>query len=46
MNWFHYSPEWFSDEKNMDNCSIRLIESRNKESTEMYIYGGPQKVKK
>jgi len=43
MNWFHYSPEWFNAEPNMENCSIRLIERVNKQSTEKYIYGGPVK---
>lgn len=43
MNWFHYSPEWYNAEPNMDNCSIRMINSVNKESTEQYIYGGPVK---
>lgn len=43
MNWFHYSPEWFNKEANMENCSIRLIDSVDKESSEKYIYGGPVK---
>lgn len=43
MNWFHYSPEWFNAEANMENCSIRLIDSVDKVSTEKYIYGGPVK---
>lgn len=43
MNWFHYSPEWFNNEPNMENCSVRLINSENKISTEQYIYGGPIK---
>ncbi len=43
MNWFHYSPEWFNKEANMENCSIRLIDSVDKVSTEKYIYGGPVK---
>lgn len=43
MNWFHYSPEWFNAEPNMNNCSIRLINSENRKSTEQYIYGGPVK---
>ena len=43
MNWFHYSPEWFDKEVNMENCSIRLIESIDKVSTEKYIYGGSVK---
>lgn len=43
MNWFHYPPEWFNKEANMDNCSIRFIDSTNKKSEEKYIYGGPRK---
>lgn len=43
MNWFHHSPEWFNAEPNMENCSIRLINSVNKQSTDEYIYGGPVK---
>ena len=43
MNYFHYSPEWFNNEANMQNCSIRLIDSENKENQEQYIYGGPIK---
>ena len=47
MNWFHHSPEWFNAEPNMENCSIRLIESENRQSTDEYIYGGPvKKLKK
>jgi len=47
MNWFHYSPEWFNAEPNMENCSVRLIESDNNQNTEKYIYGGPiKKLKK
>lgn len=43
MNWFHHSPEWFNKEPNMENCSIRLINSIDKKSTDEYIYGGPVK---
>lgn len=43
MNWFHYSPEWFNKEPNLDNCSIRFIDSTNKKSGGKYIYGGPRK---
>lgn len=43
MNFFHYSPEWFNNEPNMENCSIRLIESVDRKHTEKYIYGGPIK---
>lgn len=43
MNWFHHSPEWFNSEPNMANCSIRLINSVDKKSTDEYIYGGPVK---
>lgn len=43
MNWFHHSPEWFNAELNPDNCSVRLITSKNRESTDEYIYKGPVK---
>ena len=43
MKWFHHSPEWFNAEPNMENCSIRLINSIDKKSTDEYIYGGPVK---
>lgn len=43
MNWFHYSPEWFNSEPTMGNCSIRLIESLNRQSKESYIYNPPVK---
>ena len=43
MNWFHFSPEWFNNEPNMENCSIRYIDSQNKKSLEKYIYKGPIK---
>ncbi len=47
MNYFHHSPEWFNHEANMQNCSIRLIDSENEENQEQYIYGGPiKKLKK
>jgi len=39
MNWFHYSPEWFNSEPNMENCSIRLIDY----DSEKYIYGKANK---
>ena len=43
MNTFHYSPEWFNNEPNMDNCAIRLIsDDRSKDS---FIYGGYCKKK-
>ena len=42
MNWMHYSPEWFAEDKTMDNCSIRLINREGKHSTEEYIYSGPK----
>ena len=43
MNWFHYSPEWYNAEPTMDNCSIIMINSINRQITEQYIYGGPVK---
>ena len=46
LNWFHYSPEWFNAEPNMENCAIRYIEKINGISTDNnYIYGS-EKVKK
>ena len=45
MNYLHYSPEWYSKEPTPKNCSIRLIESNNKYTTEKYIYNEPNKVK-
>lgn len=45
MNFFHYSPEWYSCEPTPVNCSIRLIETDDKISTEKYIYNAP-KIKK
>lgn len=46
LDWFHYSPEWFNRESNMQNCSIRLIEKEDGISSEHYIKGGPIKVLK
>ena len=43
MNWFHYPPEWFNNEPNMENCAVRFIDSQNKISEERYIYKGPIK---
>ena len=41
LDWFHYSPEWFANEANMTNCSIRLIEKEGKNNIDKdYIYGG------
>ena len=45
MNFFHYSPEWYSCEPTPGNCSIRLIETGDNASTEKYIYNEP-KVKR
>lgn len=45
MNFFHYSPEWYSSEITPGNCSIRLIEADDKVNTEKYIYNEP-KIKK
>ena len=45
MNFFHYSPEWYSCEPTPVNCSIRLIETDDKISTEKYLYNAP-KIKK
>lgn len=47
MNFFHYSPEWFNQELNPRNCSIRLIDANDKSNTEEYIYNPPKrKIKK
>jgi len=35
MRWFHHPPEWYENEKNPKNCSIRLI---NKRHDAGYIY--------
>lgn len=43
LDWFHYPPEWFNQEPNMENCSIRLIERNSNTSYEHYIKGGPKK---
>lgn len=41
MNTFNYSPEWFNDEPNMENCSVRIV---NKDKmVDEYIYGGKRK---
>lgn len=45
MNFFHYSPEWYSEELTPGNCSIRLIEVDEKNNTGRYIYNEP-KIKK
>ena len=42
MNFFHYSPEWFSSELTPGNCSIRVIDSNEKNNTEFYIYNEPK----
>lgn len=41
MNLFHYPPEWFDKEPNMENCSVNLINEENNCYTKKYIYGGP-----
>lgn len=45
MNFFHYSPEWYSSEITPGNCSIRLIEADDKVNTERYIYNEPKPKK-
>ena len=42
MNFFHYSPEWYSNEPTPGNCSIRLIESNDRVNSEHYIYNEPK----
>lgn len=44
MNFFHYPPEWFNSELNLNNCSIRLIDTDK--YTEEYIYNEPKKTLK
>ena len=43
MNTFNYSPEWFAKESNMENCSIRLLDTEK--NIDEYIYKGPIKKK-
>lgn len=40
--YFNYSPEWFENESNMKNCSVRLIERQSQHYSidKDYIYGG------
>lgn len=45
MNFFHYSPEWYSSEITPGNCAIRLIETDRKANTERYIYNEPKTKK-
>jgi 2,3-bisphosphoglycerate-dependent phosphoglycerate mutase len=45
MNFFHYSPEWYSKEITPGNCSIRLIDTDRKDNTEKYIYNEPKNYK-
>lgn len=41
LSYFHYSPEWFNAEPNMQNCSVRLIEKLDRKNIDKdYIYGG------
>lgn len=41
LSYFHYSPEWFSAEPNMKNCSVRLIEKIDGKNYDRdYIFGG------
>ena len=28
LRWFHYSPEWYQEEKNPENCWIREIDGK------------------
>ena len=39
LSYFHYSPEWFNNESNLDNCSIRLIDKEESNIDKGYIYG-------
>lgn len=39
LSYFHYSPEWFNREPNMENCAVRLIERiDNKNFDRDYIF--------
>ena len=44
LNFFHYSPEWYSKEPTPGNCSIRVIDSNDKDNSEYYIYNEPKKL--
>lgn len=49
LSFFHYKPEWFNSEPNMNNCSIRLIDKKENKNIDMgYIFGGciEKKIKK
>ena len=46
MNYFHYSPEWYSKEPTPGNCSIRLIDSNDRVNKESYIYYKPKQKRK
>lgn len=46
MNFFHYSPEWYSSELTPSNCSIRLIETNGNVNAERYIYNEPKVLRK
>lgn len=37
MMWLHYTPEWFENEPNVNNCAIRLIEGYQDRG---YIFDG------
>lgn len=39
LSYFHYSPEWFNSEPNLENCSIRLIDKDIENIDKGYIYG-------
>ncbi|MBQ9318347.1 MAG: histidine phosphatase family protein [Bacilli bacterium] len=41
MNMMHYAPEWFNQEPNPGNCSIRLVNTLD--NTNDYIYNPPKK---
>ena len=46
LSYFHYSPEWFNAERNMKNCSVRLIEKIDGKNYDRdYIYGGRKEKK-
>jgi broad specificity phosphatase PhoE len=40
LDWFHLSPEWFSEEGTPENCSvIEIVREDNGKSAYRYIYG-------
>lgn len=43
LDWFHLSPEWFSEEGTPTNCSIiEIVREDDGKSSHRYIYGKPR----